>query len=100
MAAWFGPIGTVLFLLFINDVSFTCIGQAKLKLFADDIKLYSSVFKVYVFNKNYCGDLQQSLDLLSSWAKSWQLNINRSKCTVLSIHHKSKSIIPHTYLIN
>jgi len=54
-------IGPVLFLLFINDVSFTCIGQAKLKLFADDIKLYSS-FKVDVFN---CGDLQQSLDLLS-----------------------------------
>jgi len=31
--------GPVLFLLFINDVSFTCIGQAKLKLFTDDIKL-------------------------------------------------------------
>jgi len=35
-------LGPVLFLLFINDVSFTCIGQARLKLFADDIKLYSS----------------------------------------------------------
>jgi len=83
-------------LLFINDVSFTCIGQAKLKLFADDNKLYSS-FKVDVFN---CGVLQQSLDLLLSWAKFWQLNINISKCSVLSIHHKSKSIIPHTYFIN
>jgi len=59
-------LGPVLFLLFINDVSFTCIGQAKLKLFAHDIKLYST-FKVDVLN---CGDLQQSLDLLSSWAKS------------------------------
>jgi len=48
--------------LIINDVSFTCIG--KLKLFADDIKLYSS-FNVAVFN---CGDLQQSLDLHSTWA--------------------------------
>jgi len=85
-----------LFLLFINDISFTCLGQAKLKHFADDIKLYSS-FTVDVFN---CGDLQQSLDLLSSWAKSWQLNINISKRSVLSIHHKSKSIIAHTYLIN
>jgi len=53
-------LGPVLFLLFINDVSFTC--QAELKLFADDIKLYSS-FNVHIFN---CGDLQQSLDLLSS----------------------------------
>jgi len=89
-------LGPVLFLLFINDVSFTCIGQAKLKLFADDIKLYS-YFKNDVFN---CGDLQKPLDLLSSWAKSWQLNMNVSKCSILSIHHKSKSIIPHTYLIN
>jgi len=86
-------------LLPVDQPSFTCIGQAKLKHFADDIKLYSS-FKVDVFN---CGDLQQSLDLLLSWAKSWQLNINISKCSIFlpsKIHHKSKSIIPHTYLIN
>jgi Reverse transcriptase (RNA-dependent DNA polymerase) len=89
-------LGPILFLIFINDVSSTCIGQAKLKLFADDVKLYSS-FNVDVFN---CDELQQSLDLLSSWAKSWQLNINISKCTVLSIHHKSKSISPHPYFIN
>jgi len=59
-------LGPVLLLLFINGVSFTCIVQAKLKLFADDIKLYSSL-NVDVFN---CGGLQQSLDLLSLWAKS------------------------------
>jgi len=52
-------LGPVLFLLFINDVSFTCVGQAKLKLFTDDIKLYSS-FNVDVFN---CGDLQQFLQI-------------------------------------
>ena len=89
-------LGPVLFLIFINDVSSTCVGQAKLKLFADDVKLYSS-FNVDVFN---CGDLQQSLDLLSSWANSWQLSINISKCSVLSIHHKSKSFTPQPYYIN
>jgi len=47
----------------------------KLKLIADDINLYSS-FNVDVSN---CGDIQQSLDLLSLWAKSWQLNINIRK---------------------
>jgi len=40
--------------------------KAKLKLFADDVKLFSSV-NVYVFN---CGDFQQSLDRLSLVAKS------------------------------
>jgi len=51
------------FLIFINDVSSTCIGQAKLKLFNDDVKLQSS-FNVNVCN---CGNLQH---LLSAWAKS------------------------------
>ena len=91
----FGPD---LFLIFINDVSSTCIGQAKLKLFADNVKLYSS----FIVDVSNCGDLQQSLDLLPSWANSWQLNINISNCSVLSIHHKSKSrpIILHPYFIN
>ena len=91
-------LGPVLFFIFINDVSSTCIGQAKLKLFADDVKLYSS-FNVDV---SECGDLQQSLDLLPSWANSWQLNINISKCSVLFVHHNSKSrpIISHPYFIN
>jgi hypothetical protein len=83
-------LGPVLFLIFINDVSSTCVGQAKLKLFADDVKLYSS-FNASGFN---CGDLQSSLDRLSSWAQSWQLCINISKCSVFSIHHKSKSYMP------
>jgi len=38
--------------------------------------------------------------LLSIWAKSWQLDINISKCSVYSIHHKSKYIIQHPQFIN
>jgi len=71
-------LGPVLFVIFINDVSCGIV-QAQIKLLADDVNLYSSV------NAFNCGDLQQSLDLLSSWAKTWQLNINRGKCSVLSI---------------
>jgi len=77
-------------------VNVTCIGHAKLELFTDDVKLYSS--------SNYdvlnLGDLQQSIDLLPSWAMYWQLKINISKWSVLSIHPKSKSMIPHPYFIN
>ena len=89
-------LGPVLFLIFINDVSSIRIGESKLKLFADDVKLYSSV-DVDVSN---CDDLQQSIELFSSWAKSWQMSINISKCSVLSIHHNSKAFIPHPYYIN
>ena len=63
---------------------------------ADDVKLYCA-FDVDVSN---CGDLQLSIDLLSSWANSWQLCINISKCSVLSIHHNSKDSIHHPYYIN
>jgi len=69
----------------------TC-NSIKMKSSLSVVMLYLS-FNVDVFK---CGDLQQSLDLLSSWAKSWQLNIDSSKCSVLSIHHKSKTTIPHT----
>jgi len=57
----------------------TC--QAKLKLFADDAKLMYTSLNVGVFD---CSDLQQSLDLLSTCAKSWHLL-------------PFKSIIPHPY---
>jgi len=35
-------LGPVLFLIFINDITSICIGESKLKLFADDVKLYTS----------------------------------------------------------
>ena len=64
-----------------------------MQLFADDAKLYSSVdFSAHSIS------LQQSLDNLCAWAEQWQLSINISKCSVLSIASKSHQVSP--YYIN
>jgi hypothetical protein len=60
-----------------------CSDNVKIKLFADDVKLYS-VIDVLNCNAN----LQESLDCLVSWANDWQLSINISKCNVLSLRTK------------
>jgi len=82
-------LGPVLFwLLFINDVSSTCHGQAQLKLFSDDVQLYSS------FNANAvnCGVLPAVSR--SSFIVSQVLPIKnqyKQMYSVISIHHKFKS---------
>jgi hypothetical protein len=56
-------LGPILFLIFINDVTSVCSNDVKIKLFADDVKLYS------IINIANCNiGLQQSLDRLASWA--------------------------------
>jgi hypothetical protein len=79
-------LGPILFLIFINDVTSVCNNDVKIKLFADDVKLYS------IINIANCNiGLQQSLGRLASWASSWQFSINISKCNVLSLHNRLHS---------
>jgi hypothetical protein len=87
-------LGPILFLLFINDIDCVCCGDAKLQLFADDAKIYSSINidRVSV-------SLQQSLDNLCNWASDWQLVINIRKCVVLSVCSKPL-LTDHIYFIN
>jgi len=73
-------LGPILFIIYINDVCDIIVGSTACKLYADDIKLYSSV--------NYNGvsaDLTTSLNNLMSWSKTWQLKVNINKCNVLRI---------------
>jgi len=65
-----------------------------IKMFADDIKIY-----LEVVNQSDFQLLQQSINLISNWAASWQLNLSISKC-----HHMrvtlSRTIATHDYLLN
>ena len=54
-----------LFSIFINDITSVCNGGVKIKLFADDVKLYSVID---ILSSPI--SLQQSLDCLASWASS------------------------------
>jgi hypothetical protein len=56
-----------------------CCGNTSVKLFADDLKLYS-IYK----NDDVTLNLQQSVDLLDvHWSNMWQLKINSNKCHVM-----------------
>ena len=90
-------LGPILFLIFINDVVSICCDNTTVKLFADDLKLYS------VYNSTVdSAELQHSLDKLACWSDLWQLQINLSKCHVLSINRPNALIsnISNHYSLN
>ena len=59
----------LLFLLFINDLP--CNITSSVRLFADDCILYRTVEKLDDSEK-----LQQDLDTLCKWEKTWQMEFN------------------------
>jgi hypothetical protein len=88
-------LGPILILVYINDVISICCGETTVKLFADDLKLYS----VYN-NTDNSVDLQLSIDNLVDWSNLWQLRINMNKCQVLSIRNKFNSNVSSHYSLN
>ena len=71
-------LGPILFILFIDDIAAICSGVITHKLYADDLKLYSTI------NSDCDRDLLQSaLDRLQQWCQDWQLTINITKCHVM-----------------
>ena len=85
-------LGTLLFLMFINDIGDLFPPPVKIKLFADDVKLYSTVSTqsgINILEKNSIADLED-------WAKKWQLGINEKKSSVM---HLGKRNPEKEYLI-
>ena len=87
-------LGPVLFLLYINDVVDVLSSSVKVKLFADDVKLYTSVQTI---SENF--KMQENLNKLSEWANTWQLKIANSKCNFINIGN-SANCANFTYNIN
>jgi len=74
-------IGPLMFLIFINELIHVLEKLGiKVKLFADDAKLY-----LRVTDANDIIKLQAALDALSNWAATWQLTVSVEKCFVLNI---------------
>ena len=72
-------LGPLLFILFINDIVDNLHTSTSVKLFADDIKLYSS------FSNTEPSILQNQLDIIEQWSSLWQLSISYSKCSIMTI---------------
>ena len=84
-------IGPSFFVLFINDITDCFDALSTCKLYADDVKLYTS------FNHHLGPDsLLASLAKVQQWAIDWQLKLNPLKCSVLHLgprNPKNKYVI-------
>ena len=80
-------LGPVLFLVYINDIIKDI--TSNIRLFADDCLIYR-----VINTKSDHQALQEDLNRLYNWSKSWQMAFNVSKCFSMSITnarlHKSE----------
>jgi hypothetical protein len=79
-------LGPLLFIIYINDLSYDFSKNVTPKLFADDAKLYT-----VVKTQGDVDDLQESINKLSNWATNWQLKIAFDKCNVIDFATKAAS---------
>jgi hypothetical protein len=84
-------LGPLLFLIYINDVCNIFKGNVTSKLYADDLKLYSTIESELDED-----ELQICLDDLSKWAETWQLSISIKKCQTLLMG--SRALLNYTQI--
>jgi len=80
-------LGPLLFILYIDDVK-RAVQHSSVKVFADDISLYSQV-SCY----EDCSKLQDDLSCVYQWSLKWQLKLNPNKCEALNISNKRSPIV-------
>jgi len=74
-------IGSLLFVLFINDITqIFSDNKCACKLYDDDLKLYSELHA-----DEDCGNLQDKLNAIYDWSHNWQLGISYKKCNLMYI---------------
>ena len=83
-------LGSILFLIYINDLPNGI--SSGVRLFADDAIVYRNIS-----DSEDCRTLQEDLDKLSYWKKTWLMEFNASKCEVLTVTSKRSPIV--TYVI-
>lgn len=87
------PLGPLLFLLYINDISEVVQPPVKMKDLADDCLIYCPVSST----KDQLR-ISQCLQALSSWCKKWHMEIDFKKLTYTHIT-KKKEMLSFTYHI-
>ena len=78
-------LGPVLFLLFINDLDKVAAEHQWLMKFADDTKLAQ-----IIENDNDAEELQETLNKMCTWARSWGMEFNVTKCRVMHVGRHNK----------
>ena len=81
-----------MFLIYVNDIGDQV--SSTIKLFADDCLLYRQIG-----NEEDAAQLQADFARLNSWANTWQMDFNPTKCYVMRMSRKRDSI-HYNYNIN
>jgi len=85
-------LGPVLFLLYINDLPDNI--RSSVRLFADDCVLYK-----HIYSDADCHSLQEDIDRLAIWEKTWLMKFNASKCHTLRVSNQNKLVL-HDYKLH
>lgn len=86
-------LGPLLFLMFINSLTFA-ITNASYLLFADDLKIYYKVKSI-----NDCYLLQEDLNNIVEWSANNKLHFNISKCAVIT-YSRGREAVLYDYCMN
>lgn len=80
-------LGPLLFLLLINDIP-SVFKFCNILLYADDLKMYS-----IIRNMNDCMLFQKDIDTFLEWCLYNGMELNFSKCKILTISHKKFPLV-------
>jgi hypothetical protein len=86
-------MGPLLFLLYIDDIS-SSLNYSKIMVFADDTKLYMTIN-----SELDCHKLQADLNEIINWSKTWKMNLNVTKCKILTVTRKRNPVM-YNYCMN
>ena len=90
-------LGPLLFILYVNDLP-NCLTTCSCKIFADDTKTASKV--------NSCDQadlLQEDLNRLYEWTRTWKMQFNGKKCHVTCVAHwkdQPKVSVSHQWMLS
>ena len=84
-------LGPILFILYINYLPDVLSPETLCAIFADDTKIYR-----HIKTKTDTDRLQEDINKIAGWGKTWDLRFNGSKTVSLVITNKAVPI-PNTY---
>ncbi|KAL8575235.1 hypothetical protein ACOMHN_042356 [Nucella lapillus] len=87
-------LGPLLFLTYINDLP-DVVTHSKTRLFADDSMLCKDISAPADKTK-----LQEDLDALEKWERTWQMHFNPSKCAVMTISGSRTKASERSYTLH
>ena len=74
-------LGSLFFVLFINDIYENIEANTNIALYADDTKIWREIN-----SNNDCNILQKDIDTLYTWSKNNKMTFHPDKCKALSIY--------------